>query len=304
MSSQGGTRAVVAALGANLGIAVSKFVAFGFTGSSSMLSEAVHSVADSGNQLLLLFGGRGSRRAASAQHQFGYGRARYLSGFVVSVVLFVLGGLFALYEGVHKVTHSEAVGDTRIALAVLLVAIVLEGLSFRTAMQEANHDRGSLGILRYLRESRAPEIPVILLEDSGALLGLFFAFIGVGLSTVTGDGRWDGLGAMAVGVLLVCIAVFLAVETSSLLLGEAAVPEEQAAIREALEASALVDRVIHLRTVHIGPDELLVAAKIAIGATATAQEIARGIDEAERALRERVPTAKYVFLEPDLDRLL
>lgn len=304
MSSEGGTRAVVAALAANLGIAVSKFVAFGFTGSSSMLSEAVHSVADSGNQLLLLSGGRGSRREATAQHQFGYGRARYLSGFVVSVVLFVLGGLFALYEGVHKITEAGEVGDIRIALAVLVVAILLEGMSFRTAVREANADRGERGFIRYLRESRAPEIPVIVMEDAGALLGLVFALIGVGMSAITGDGRWDGLGAVAVGVLLVCIAAFLAVETSSLLLGEAALPEEESAIREALQASALVERVIHLRTVHIGPDQLLVAAKIAIASTATAREIAQGIDDAERALRERVPTAKYVFLEPDLDRLL
>lgn len=304
MSSEGGTRAVVAALGANLGIAVSKFIAFGFTGSSSMLSEAVHSVADSGNQLLLLSGGRGSRREATAQHQFGYGRARYLSGFVVSVVLFVLGGLFALYEGVHRIANPEEVGDARIALIVLVVAIALEGLSFRTAMQEANHDRGSRGFVQYLRESRAPEIPVILLEDTGALLGLVFALVGVGLSSLTGDGRWDGLGAVAVGVLLVCVAAFLAVETSSLLLGEAALPEEELAIREALEASVLVDRVIHLRTMHVGPDELLVAAKIAISASSTAREIAQGIDDAERALRARVPGARYVFLEPDLDRLL
>ncbi len=295
---------MVAALGANLGIAVSKFIAFGFTGSSSMLSEAVHSVADSGNQLLLLSGGRRSRREASAQHQFGYGRARYLSGFVVSVVLFVLGGLFALYEGVHKIAHAGHVEDARIALAVLVVAIILEGLSFRTAVQEANRDRGPRGFIRYLRESRAPEIPVILMEDAGALLGLVFALVGVGMASLTHDARWDGLGAVAVGVLLVCVAAFLAVETSSLLLGEAALPEEELAIREALQASELVDRVIHLRTMHVGPDELLVAAKIAISSTSSAREIARGIDDAERALRARVPTARYVFLEPDLDRLL
>ncbi len=295
---------MLAALGANLGIAVSKFVAFGFTGSSSMLSEAVHSVADSGNQLLLLGGGRGSRREATAQHQFGYGRVRYLSGFVVSVVLFLLGGVFALYEGIHRITNADEVSDSRIALIVLAVAIVLEGLSFRTAIREANHARGSRGLLRYLRESRAPEIPVILLEDAGALLGLIFALIGVGLSSLTGDARWDGAGAVAVGVLLVCVAAFLAVETSSLLLGEGALPQEEALIREALEGSDLVERVIHLRTVYVGPDELVVAAKIAIRESSTAREIARGIDDAERALRAMVPAAKYVFLEPDLDRLL
>ncbi len=304
MSTDGGTRAVLAALGANLGIAISKFVAFGFTGSSSMLSEAVHSVADSGNQLLLLGGGRGARREANARHQFGYGRVRYLSGFVVSVVLFLLGGVFALYEGIHRVSNADQVGDSRIALIVLLVAIVLETLSFRTAIREANHARGSRSFVRYVRESRAPEIPVILLEDAGALLGLIFALFGVGLSSLTGDSRWDGVGAVAVGVLLVCIAGFLAIETASLLVGESALPQEEAVIRASLEGSELIERVIHLRTMHVGPDELLVAAKIAIHESSTAREIARGIDDAERALRAKVPTAKYVFLEPDLDLLL
>lgn len=304
MSTEGGTKAVVAALAANLGIAVSKFGAFAITGSSSMLSEAVHSVADSGNQVLLLYGGKRSKREASATHQFGYGRVRYVYGFVVSIVLFLVGGVFALYEGSHKVQHADDVGDTRIAIAVLVVAIILEAFSFRTALREANKERGNRSLFAFVRDARQPELPVILLEDAGALLGLLFAFVGVGMATVTGDARWDGLGAIAVGALLVCIAVFLAVEMSSMLVGEAALPSEERAITEALLGSALVDRVIHLRTLHVGPDELLVAAKIAVTHTATAADIARGIDDAERALRARVPSAKYVFLEPDLDRLL
>lgn len=304
MSTEGGTKAVVAALLANLGIAASKFGAFAVTGSSSMLSEAVHSVADSGNQVLLLFGGRRAKREATSTHQFGYGRVRYVYGFVVSIVLFTLGGLFALYEGWHKFLHPEGVGDTRIALAVLAVAIGLETLSFRTAVREANKSRGDRSMLAFVRDARQPELPVILLEDAGALVGLLLALIGVGAATITGDARWDGLGAIGVGLLLVVIAVFLAIEMASMLVGEAALPSEQEAIRTALEGSALVDRVIHLRTLHVGPDELLVAAKIAVTGSETAAGVARGIDDAERALRERVPSAKYVFLEPDLDRLL
>lgn len=303
MSTEGGSKAVVAALAANLGIAVSKFVAFAITGSSSMLSEAVHSVADSGNQVLLLFGGKRSQRAASDRHQFGYGRVRYLYGFVVSIVLFLVGGVFAVYEGMHKIQHAEEVGDTRVALAVLIVAIVLEGLSFRTAIREANHARGQRSLVEFVRDARQPELPVILLEDAGALVGLVFALVGVALATITGDARWDGMGAIAIGMLLVCIATFLAAEMSSLLVGESAVAADESAIREALEAAPLVRRLIHLRTLHVGPDELLVAAKIAIDPTSSAVEIAAGIDEAEVALRERVPAAKYVFIEPDLDRI-
>lgn len=303
MSTEGGTKAVVAALAANLGIAVSKFVAFAVTGSSSMLSEAVHSVADSGNQVLLLFGGKRSQRAASDRHQFGYGRVRYLYGFVVSIVLFLVGGVFAVYEGMHKIQHAEEVGDTRVALAVLIVAIVLEGFSFRTAIREANHARGDRSLLAFIRDSREPELPVILLEDAGALVGLVFALAGVALATATGDARWDGMGAIAIGLLLVCIATFLAAEMSSLLVGEAAVAGDEEAIRAALEAAPLVRRLIHLRTLHVGPDELLVAAKIAIDPASTAVQIAEGIDEAELALRARVPAAKYVFIEPDLDRI-
>lgn len=302
MSTEGGTKAVIAALAANLGIAVSKFVAFGITGSSSMLSEGVHSVADSGNQVLLLFGGKRSRRIASERHQFGYGRVRYLYGFVVSIVLFLVGGVFAVYEGTHKIQHPEEVGDTRVALAVLLVAIVLESLSFRTAIREANHARGDRSLLLFVRDSRQPELPVILLEDAGALVGLIFALVGVTMATVTGDARWDGMGAIAIGALLVCIATFLAAEMSSLLVGESATAADEDAIREAIVAAPLVLRLIHLRTLHVGPDELLVAAKISVDPASTAEQIAVGIDAAEGAIRERVPSAKYVFLEPDIDR--
>lgn len=295
-------KAVLAALAANLGIAVSKFVAFALTGSSSMLSEAIHSVADSGNQILLIIGNKRSRKTADEHHPFGYGRRRYIYGFIVAIVLFLVGGVFSLYEGIHKWQHPEPLTDWWIAVLVLLVAITLESLSFRTAIREANRSRGRRTLARFVRDARQPELPVILLEDAGALVGLCFALAGVGLAVITGDGRFDAMGAMAVGLLLVVIAMFLSREMTTMLVGESALPEEVEAIRTALESSGGVLRVIHLRTMHVGPDELLVGAKIAVAHSGTGLEIAADIDDAERALRAAVPTARYVFLEPDIDR--
>ncbi len=295
-------KAVFAALLANLGIAVAKFVAFFFTGSSSMLSEAIHSLADSGNQVLLIIGNRRSKKESDAHHNFGYGRRRYIYGFVVAIVLFLVGGVFSLYEGIHKFQNPEPLEDWWIAVVVLLVAIVLESFSLRTAIQEANHARGDRSIPRFVKDSRQPELPVILLEDIGALCGLCFALIGVGLAVITDNGRFDAMGAMAVGLLLIVIAIFLAIEMTAMLVGESALPEEVVAIRAALESSDGVLRVIHLRTLHVGPDELLVAAKIAIAHSATGIEVAQDIDAAEAALRAAIPSAKYVFLEPDIER--
>ena len=301
MSTEGGKKAIIAALMANIGIAISKFVAFIFTGSSSMLSEAIHSVADSSNQVLLLVGNKRSQKPADEKHPFGYGRRRFVYGFIVAVVLFLIGGLFSLYEGLHKWQDPEPLNDWWIAVLVLVIAIGLETVSFRTALREANKSRGKRSLANFIKDSRQPELPVILLEDAGALLGLVFALVGVGMAVITGDGRWDAVGAMAVGTLLVVIAIFLAMEMATMLVGESALPEEVAAIRAALESAPLVERVIHLRTVHVGPDELLVAAKIAISQSETAAGIAAGINEAELALRAAVPTARYVFIEPDLD---
>jgi cation diffusion facilitator family transporter len=302
VSTEGGTKAVVAALLANTGIAISKFFAFAITGSTSMLSEAIHSVADSFNQVLLLIGGKRSRRAADDKYQFGYGRVRYVYGFMVAIVLFMVGGIYSFYEGLHKWNHPEPVKDFWIAIVVLSVAIVLESLSFRTAIIETNKVRGNRSFAKFVRDARQPELPVILLEDFGALIGLNFALIGVSAAVITGDGRWDGLGAMAIGSLLIIIAVILVREMAGMLVGEGALPEEYDAVLAALTSAPLVDRVIHLRTLHVGPDALLVGAKIAITQTDSAQEIALGIDEAERLLRIAVPSAQYVFLEPDLDR--
>lgn len=299
MSASGGMRAVIAALLANLGIAASKFVAFFLTGSASMLSEAVHSVADSGNQVLLIIGNKHARRV-SEHHNFGYGRVRYIYGFIVAIVLFVVGGIYSLYEGIHKVTHPEEIGDTRIAIAVLVVAIVLESFSLRTALQEVEHVRGKRTLWQFIRAARQPELPVIVLEDIGALTGLVFAFVGVVGSTVTGDSRWDGLGAAAVGSLLVVIAVILSLEMTSMLVGESALAEDVAAIRTQISASPLVKQLIHVRTLYVGPDELLVAAKIGVDANATGAAMSGGIDEIEIAIRAAVPHARYIFIEPDL----
>lgn len=303
MSASGGTRAVIAALLANTGIAISKFVAFFVTGSTSMLSEAIHSVADSLNQVLLLIGGKRSKREATEQYQFGYGRVRYVYGFIVAIVLFLIGGLYSAYEGWHKWTHPEHIENANIAFGVLIIAIILESLSFRTAIKEANHARGNRSMAKFIRDARQPELPVILLEDFGALIGLLFALTGVSLAVVTGDGRWDGLGAISIGILLIIIAIILVREMSSMLIGEAALPEEVEAVRKALIGAPIVSSVIHLRTLHVGPEELLVAAKIAVAESSTAEQIVRGIDEAEKMLRVAVPTAKFVFLEPDFQRV-
>jgi cation diffusion facilitator family transporter len=302
MSTEGGTKAVIAALLANTGIAISKFVAFAITGSTSMLSEAIHSVADSLNQVLLLIGGKRSRRVADEKYQFGYGRVRYVYGFMVAIVLFMVGGIYSVYEGWHKWIHPEPVTDYWIAIGVLVIAIVLETFSFRTAIIETNKVRGNRSFAKFVKDARQPELPVILLEDFGALIGLVFALGGVSAAVITGDGRWDGMGAMAIGLLLIIIAVILVREMSAMLVGEGALPEEYEAVQAALEYAPLVERVIHLRTLHVGPDTLLVGAKIAITRSQTAEDITRGIDEAERLLRIAVPSAQYVFLEPDFDK--
>jgi cation diffusion facilitator family transporter len=294
---------VVAALGANLGIAATKFVAFALTASSSMLAEAIHSVADSANQVLLLIGGKRSKRDATPKHPFGYGRERYIYAFVVSVVLFAVGGLFAVYEGIHKLMHPEPITSWKwVPVAVLAVAIVLESLSFRTAIRETNQIRGRASWGAFIRHARAPELPVILLEDFAALVGLVLAFLGVGLTLLTGSGVWDGVGTLAIGLLLVIVAVVLARETKSLLLGEAATPDQVAAIERAITSEDGVCRLIHMRTLHLGPEELLVAAKIAVPGAETAARVATVIDEAEARIRSAVPIACVIYLEPDIDR--
>jgi cation diffusion facilitator family transporter len=303
VAAGGGTKAIVAALAANLTIAVLKFIAFFLTASSSMLAEAIHSVADSGNQILLLVGGKRSKRAASPEHPFGYGRERYIYAFIVSIVLFSVGGLFALYEAWEKFQHPHGIegGFWWVPLAVLVGAIIAESFSFRTAIIESNHIRGKQGWVKFVRNAKQPELPVILLEDFGALLGLVFALFGVSMTLVTGDGVWDALGTAMIGLLLVAIAVVLAMETKSLLLGESATKEDVQRIADALQADGT--RIIHLKTMHLGPEELLVAAKISMGASETGEQIAQGIDDAEQRIRAAVPIARVIYLEPDIERV-
>ncbi|WP_298801422.1 cation diffusion facilitator family transporter [uncultured Pseudokineococcus sp.] len=298
----GSRTAIFAALAANVGIAVTKFVAYLLTSSSAMLAESIHSLADSGNQVLLLVGGARSRRAATPEHPFGFGHERYVYGFVVAVVLFTLGGLFALYEAYEKFQEPEPITAWRwVPVVVLLVAGVMEGLSLRTAVREAGEVRGEQSLPRFVRTARAPELPVVLLEDSAALLGILFALTGVGLTLLTGDGRWDAAGTAAIGLLLTAVAVVLAVEMKSLLVGEGARPAQVRAIEEALPGDG-VTGVIHLRTLHLGPEELLVGAKIAVPDAITAAEVAHAIDAAERRVRAAVPIARVIYLEPDLPR--
>jgi cation diffusion facilitator family transporter len=300
MSAGGGTKAIVAALGANLSIALAKFVAFAFSGSSSMLAEGVHSVADSGNQMLLLIGNKKAARVATEQHPFGYGRERYVYGFLVSIVLFTIGGVFALYEGYEKIRDPHKIDHWYWPVAVLAFSLIAEGFSFRTAMKESNTLRGNLTWVQFVRRAKAPELPVVLLEDFGALIGLALALAGVGLALLTDNGVWDGVGTMCIGSLLVVIALVLAAETKSLLLGESAGAEETAKIRAATVDGETVTGVIHMRTLHLGPEELLVAAKIAVRHDDTAAVVARAIDAAEQRIREAVPIARVIYLEPDI----
>jgi cation diffusion facilitator family transporter len=311
VSAEGGTRAVVAALAANTFIALTKFGAWALTGSSSLLAEAIHSVADAGNQGLLLVGGKRAQREATPEHPFGFGRERYIYSFIVAIVLFSVGGLFALYEAYHKWhevhLHPGDMGELDgrwwwVPLLVLGVAIGMESFSFRTAIHEANQVRGDATWVQFVRRAKAPELPVILLEDFAALTGLCFALFGVGLTLITKEPIFDVIGTGLIGVLLVAVAVVLAVETKSLLLGEAATPEAQRRIQAAIEGTDGIEGLIHMKTMHLGPEELLVGAKIAVTASESAAEVAHAIDAAEVAIREAEPTARVIYLEPDLRR--
>ncbi|MFL6065323.1 MAG: cation diffusion facilitator family transporter [Friedmanniella sp.] len=310
MSAEGGTKAVVAALAANLAIAATKFGAWLLTGASSMLAEAIHSVADSGNQVLLLVGGKKAKRAATPEHPFGFGRERYIFAFLVSIVLFSIGGVFALYEAYHKYEeiqagHGNELLDSRwwwVPLAVLGAAIVAESLSFRTAIHEANKLRGKQSLGRYIKSAKAPELPVILLEDFAALIGLVFALFGVGLTLITQNGIFDVIGTALIGLLLVAVAVTLAWETKSLLLGEAASADAVRRIEDALRRTDGVSGVIHMKTLHLGPEEILVAAKIGVRTSASAGQVAETIDAAERNIRAAEPMVTSLYLEPDIYR--
>ena len=299
--TDGSRKAVIAALLANLGIAIAKFVGFLITSSAGLLAEAVHSVADSGNQALLLLGGHRARKAADTEHPFGYGRERYFWAFVVALVLFSMGGLFALYEGISKLRHPHEVENLWVAIGILAFAIVLETISLRTAYREAKRRKpGPVSWWRWIRSAKEPELPVVLLEDTGAELGLFLALTGVLLAHFTDEPRWDALGSIAIGALLVLIAILLAVEMKGLLIGEAASTQDVTRITSTLEGAPSVRRLIHLKTQHLGPDELLVGAKLEFAPDLSVEELSEAIDGAEKALRDAVPIARVVYLEPDV----
>jgi len=300
MSTEGSTRAVIAAMIANLGIAIAKFVGFIFTGSSSLLAESIHSVADTGNQVLLLFGGKRSRMAPDRKHPFGYGRERYFWAFVVSIVLFTLGAMFAIYEGVEKVLHPHDIESPQWAIGILAVSILLEANSFRTAIHEARPAKGNASWFSFIRRTRSPELPVVILEDVGALIGLVFALIAVVLAVVTKNSVWDGVGSIVIGTLLGIIAIVLSIEMKSLLIGESATEDDENSIRTAIESSPVVKTLISLRTEHLGPEEILVAAKVEFDRSLTMAQLAAAIDEVEKAVRTAVPAAKRIFLEPDV----
>ena len=302
MSTSGSMRAIIAALLANIGIAITKFIAAAFSGSASMLAEGIHSLADSANQILLIIGGKRSRRQATASHPFGYGRSRYIYAFMVSIILFSIGGLFSIMEGINKLSEPHELEMVWLPLTVLGVSIVLESFSLRTALREAKHERGKKSLIEFIRHAKSPELPVVMLEDMAALVGLVLAFAGVGLTVITHNPVWDAIGTLSIGVLLILVAAILGAETSSLLIGEGATAEDSTLIRNALEKTPGVKSVIHMKTLYLGPDELMLGAKIEISASDKAKEIVEVIDEAERMVRAAVPATRVIYLEPDVLR--
>ncbi len=302
MAAGGSTKVVVAAFFANLGIAIAKFIGFIFTRSSSMLAEAIHSVADTGNQALLLLGGRLAKRDPDDEYQFGYARERYFWAFVVALVLFSLGSLFALYEGIEKIRHPHEIDNVGWAIGILSLGLVFEGYAFVTAVRASIPIKGDRTWWQFIRTSRVAELTVVLLEDLGALIGLVIALSAISIASLTGDPIWDGIGTVSIGVLLGVIAVILALEMKSLLIGESARPKEYERIKEAMLTSPHVVDVIHLRTQHFGPEQLLVGAKLAYDSGLSFPELADAINETERRVREAVPIARPMYIEPDLVR--
>lgn len=300
MAVEGSTKAVITALAANTGIAATKFIAAAFSGSSSMLAEGVHSVADAGNQALLLYGGKAAKRKADEEHPFGYGRERYLWAFMVAIVLFSVGGLFSINEGISKLRDPHPLEVPWLPILVLVIAMTFEALALRVAVKESNKLRGSQSWVSFVRHAKSPELPVILLEDAAALLGLVFAFLGVGLTIITGNPVFDAIGTLFIGGLLMVVAVILGIETKSLLIGEGASKKDRTAIRDAINANETVESLIYMKTLYLGPDELMVAAKVAFAEKESMSAVSRSINDVERDIRNRVPIARVIFIEPDV----
>ncbi len=300
---EGSKKAIVAAFFANLGIAVSKVAAFVITGSAGMLAEAGHSLADTGNQALLMLGSKRAKRPADRAHPFGYGPERYFWSFVVALVLFSMGGLFALYEGIDKLRHPHELESPIVAVVVLLVAVALESFSLHTAIGEARHVKpAGRSWWWFIRNAKTPELPVVLLEDVGAEIGLLCALAGLGLAELTDEPRFDAAGSIGIGLLLVAIAMILAVEMKGLLIGEAADDDVLASITAAIEAAPNVTGLIHLRTMHLSPDVLLVAAKVEYERGLTMEQLAPAVDATEAAMRAASVADLTIYIEPDIRR--
>lgn len=300
MSASGGTKAIIAAFLANLGIAITKFIAWAFSGASAMLAEGVHSLADAGNQILLLIGGKRAQRAPSKQHPFGYGRVRFIYAFVVSIILFAAGGVFSIVEGVNKLQNPHPLEVWWLPMLVLTIAIVLESFSLRTAIRESNPIRGKATWVEFIRHSKAPELPVVLLEDLAALLGLSFAFVGVGLTALTGLSVFDAVSTLFIGALLVVVAVILGIQVKGLLIGEGASDQDVAKIESALLEGSDIDRIIHMKTLYLGPDEFMIGAKVSVSPKLTVRELAVIVNHAEKRIRAAVPAAAVIYIEPDV----
>ena len=307
MSASGGKKAIVAALLANVGIAIAKFVGFLVTGAASMMAEAIHSVADTSNQILLLIGDKRAEKAPDRTHQFGYARNIYFYGFIVALVIFLLGGVFSVGEGVNKIMHSlqgtEEGGNHLVAIIILVVALALESFSLATAVKESKKVKGDDSWWQFIRHTHEPSIIVVIMEDSGALIGLVLALIGVSVSWATGNHLWDGVGALCIGILLIIIAIVLIVEMKSMLIGESLDEQDFDRLVAALESVPQVQRVIYCQTEYLGPAEVLVAAKIGVPPELSSAELARAIDEAEAAVRRTDQKRYRIFIEPDIDQL-
>lgn len=297
--------AIFAALAANIGIAISKFVAFLLTGATSMLAESVHSLADSSNQVLLLIGSHQSKRRPTRMHPFGYGRAHFLYAFIVSIVLFSVGGMFAIYEGIHKIQEPTMINSPIIAYVVIGLAMLFEGAALRTALHEAKSFKPQAqSWWVFLQETKSINHIVLALEDSAALVGLTIAGLGITTSLLTGNPIWDGVATLLIGALLICVAVVLFREAQSLLIGEAADAPTERKIRETILQVEDIDKVVDLKTLYTGPNELFIAMKVTVGHQDTASTVSRAIDEVEALLRKEFPIARLIYIEPDVYKSL
>jgi len=293
------TRAILFALGANLAIACAKGVAAYFTRSSAMLAETVHSLADCGNQLLLLFGMRQARKPASPDYPLGYGKAIYFWSFLVAVMLFTVGGMFSLYEGVHKLQHPEPMQRWWWAAGVLVFGIIAEGVSMRACLQEVAKLRDGRSLWQWFRQSRQSELVVIFGEDFAALLGLCFALAAVLLTALTGNPLWDAIGTVMIGALLIVVAVLVAIEIKAMLIGQSVDPAVQARMRRFLDERPEIGNVINLITLQLGND-VMVSVQAEMREEQSAHSLAMQINDVERALKREFPEVRWSFFEPDV----